>query len=206
MTGARRAHWDHAFEAREETALTWHQEVPQPSLELIETHGPGPGASVIDIGAGTARLVDALLDRGYADITLLDVSETALAATRARLGPRGASVAFVAADIAEWRPERRWDLWHDRAVMHFLVDEADQAAYRAALLAGTQAGSVVVLGTFSPEGPDRCSGLPVRQWTGAALLSFLGRERFDLLDARPHMHVTPRGARQAFEFSVFRRK
>lgn len=206
MTRPRETHWDHVFETGEDTALTWHQEAPQPSLELIEAHGAGSGAGVIDVGAGTARLVDALLDRGYGDITLLDVSEAALAATRARLGPRAARVAFIAADITEWRPARRWDVWHDRAVMHFLVDEADQAAYRAALMAGTAAGSIVVLGTFSPAGPDRCSGLPVRQWTGAALLAFLGPERFDLLEARPHSHLTPRGTLQAFEYSVLRRK
>lgn len=205
MTGGRAAHWDRAFAGRADTALSWHQDEPQPSLALIETFGPGPTASVIDVGAGTARLADALLDRGYTDITLLDVSPAALAASRERLGARAASVAFVAADVTAWQPTRRWDVWHDRAVMHFLVEETDQAAYRTALLAGTQRGSLVVLGTFSPDGPRMCSGLPVRQWTGAELLGFLGGGTVDLLDAGRHTHVTPGGARQDFEFSVFRR-
>lgn len=202
----RATHWDRAFTRPEDTALSWHQDAPQPSLELIETHGPGPNAAVIDIGAGTARLADALLERGYADITLLDVSQAALAATGARLGTRGASVDFIIADITGWHPPRQWDIWHDRAVMHFLIDAADQAAYRAALMAGTRAGSIVVLGTFSPEGPERCSGLPVRQWTATGLLDFLGRDAFALLESRRHLHVTPKGASQQFEFSVFRRR
>lgn len=201
---SRQRHWDAAYADRPEDRLSWYQEAPEPSLELIERHGPGAGASVIDIGAGAARLADALLARGYGDITLLDLSETALAATRDRLGSASGRLHYLAADITRWTPGRRWDIWHDRAVMHFLVDAADQQAYRRTLLAATAPGAVAVIGTFAPDGPERCSGLPVRRWSAAELARFLGPE-MALLDSRRHLHETPGGVAQQFDFAVLRR-
>jgi len=201
---ARQRHWDAAYADKPDDGLSWYQDAPQPSLELIERDGPGPGASVIDIGAGAARLADALLAKGYGDITLLDISEAALAATRDRLGDGGGRIRYLAADITQWQPPRRWDIWHDRAVMHFLVEEADQRAYRRAFLAGTAPGALAVIGTFAPDGPERCSGLPVRRWAAEELSGFLGPQ-VTLLDSRRHRHETPGGVAQQFDFAVLRR-
>lgn len=198
-------HWDAAYSGKPDDRLSWYQDAPQPSLDLIERHGPGPAASVIDIGAGAAHLADALLARGYGDITLLDISEAALAATRDRLGSGGGRIRYLAADITRWQPARRWDIWHDRAVMHFLVDAADQHAYRRAFLDGTAAGALAVIGTFAPDGPERCSGLPVRRWSAEELAGFLGPE-VTLLESRRHLHETPGGVAQQFDFAVLRRR
>lgn len=202
--GAARGHWQAAHAARSDTEQSWHDEAAEPGLSLIARHGPGRQGAVIDIGAGASRLVDRLLSRGYRALTLLDISETALALTRDRLGPAAAGVEFIAADITDWTPPRRWDLWHDRAVMHFLTDAAGLAAYRRALLAGTGPGSVAVIGTFAPDGPARCSGLPVRRWSPGALADFLAPE-FRPVAACRHLHRTPAGGEQAFQFSVLAR-
>ncbi len=199
-----RAHWDRAYGGADPAGVSWYQGEAQPSRELIERFGPGPGAAVIDIGAGTSPLVDELLAEGYRDLTVLDVSDRALEITRARLGSRAEDVTFLAADLATWAPPRRWDVWHDRAVMHFLVDEDDQRAYRGALLVGTAPGGVAIIGTFAPDGPERCSGLPVRRWSPEGLAEFLSPS-FRLLHHRRHLHHTPKGVAQQFQFSVLHR-
>jgi SAM-dependent methyltransferase len=205
MTGTGdRAHWDAVYESREEEAVSWFQAVPQPSLDLIERHGGGNAASVIDIGGGASRLADALLASGYRDLSILDISESALARTRKRLASLADRVGFIVADVTTWKPARHWDVWHDRAVMHFLVSESGQAAYRRAMLAATVPGSVAIIGTFAPDGPERCSGLPVRRWSADDLSDFFAPE-FSLLDTRRHRHETPGGVTQSFEFAVLRR-
>ncbi|APZ51106.1 MULTISPECIES: class I SAM-dependent methyltransferase [Rhodobacterales] len=205
MTGTGdRAHWDEVYESRDEGAVSWFQSEPQPSLELIERHGGGKAASVIDIGGGASRLAEALLASGYRDLSILDISEAALARTRKRLASLADRVGFIVADVTTWKPARHWDVWHDRAVMHFLVSESGQAAYRRAMLAATVPGSVAIIGTFAPDGPERCSGLPVRRWSADDLLDFFAPE-FSLLDTRRHRHETPGGGTQSFEFAVLRR-
>ncbi|MCA1334910.1 MULTISPECIES: class I SAM-dependent methyltransferase [Rhodobacterales] len=184
--------------------MSWFQAVPQPSLDLIERHGGGNAASVIDIGGGASRLADALLASGYRDLSILDISESALARTRKRLASLADRVGFIVADVTTWKPARHWDVWHDRAVMHFLVSESGQEAYRRAMLAATVPGSVAIIGTFAPDGPERCSGLPVRRWSADDLSDFFAPE-FSLLDTRRHRHETPGGVTQNFEFAVLRR-
>ncbi|MBY5971172.1 class I SAM-dependent methyltransferase [Ferrimonas balearica] len=205
MTGdGARAHWDEVYGSRDEEAVSWFQAEPQPSLELIERHGGGKAAAVIDIGGGASRLADTLLASGYRDLSILDISEAALARTKKRLAASADRVGFILADVTTWTPARHWDVWHDRAVMHFLVSETGQAAYRRAMLAATVPGSVAIIGTFSPDGPERCSGLPVRRWSADDLSDFFAPE-FSLLDRRRHRHETPAGVTQSFEFAVLRR-
>lgn len=203
--GGDRAHWNRAYEGQDDAALSWYQAEPQPSLDLIVGDGPGREASILDIGGGASRLTDALLDAGYRDLSVLDISDAALSVTRQRLGDRASRVAFIAADITAWTSPRRWDVWHDRAVLHFLTSEADQAAYRRALMAATAAGSIAVIGSFAPDGPERCSGLPVQRWSAGTLARFLAPE-FRLLVRRRHRHETPKGAAQSFEFAVLVRE
>jgi ubiquinone/menaquinone biosynthesis C-methylase UbiE len=124
-----RAHWDSVYTSKRENEVSWFQESPAISLDLIKASGAKPGASIIDVGGGASRLVDALLDSGYYVVTVLDLSERALATTQARLGERASKVRWIVADATTWEPSLRYDLWHDRAVLHFLTEPKDRAAY-----------------------------------------------------------------------------
>jgi trans-aconitate methyltransferase len=157
---------------------------------------------VIDIGGGASRLADALLELGYSHITVLDIAAAALEKSQARLGPKAAQIAWLVADITQWQPPQTYALWHDRAVFHFLTEAADRAVYKRALLAGTQAGSHVVIASFAPDGPERCSGLPVRRYSPQSLQAELGAD-FRLENSRQDEHRTPGGNIQRFQFSRF---
>ncbi|MES2293720.1 MAG: class I SAM-dependent methyltransferase [Pseudomonadota bacterium] len=198
----RQAHWNAAYTAKSETQVSWFQEVPARSLAMI--NAAHPTGSVIDVGGGASRLVDALLQAGDRDITVLDISEAALDRARTRLGDKAALVRWICADITQWKPDRQWDIWHDRAVFHFLTEEPAQDAYIAALTAATHPGSAVIIATFAPSGPERCSGLPVRRYSPADLAQRLG-QAFALYDEAAEKHVTPWGAVQDFACAALRR-
>jgi SAM-dependent methyltransferase len=152
-------HWNRVYEGRPTEELGWYE--PEAStLELVTAHST-PDDSVIDVGAGDSRLVGALLARGHSDVTVLDLSTVALERARDRLGSRAGAVDWVRADVTEFAPRRTWDLWHDRAVFHFLVTEARRDAYRAAALEAIAPGGRLVLATFASDGPEQCAGLPV---------------------------------------------
>jgi SAM-dependent methyltransferase len=167
-----------------------------------------PGEPFIDIGAGASRLVDALLDEGFGPLTVLDLSAAALAVSRQRLGPRADDVAWIEADITAWRPERDYAVWHDRAVFHFLTASEERAGYARALAHALRPGGIAIIATFAEDGPEMCSGLPVVRYAPEALARELDRlqpGRFEMREARRHMHVTPKGNRQSFQYSVFRK-
>jgi SAM-dependent methyltransferase len=197
----RHAHWENVFQTKGERDVSWFEESPQISLDLIRATGVTVDASIIDIGGGASRLVDALLDRGFKAITVLDLSEKALAASKARLGARSAKVNWVTADVTAWEPTQTYDLWHDRAAFHFLIEPKDQAAYAERLSRAVRPGGHVIIGTFATDGPERCSGLPV---DAASLGKVLGAS-CELVESRNHAHRTPTGAVQRFQFSRFRR-
>ncbi|PWG63686.1 class I SAM-dependent methyltransferase [Spiribacter halobius] len=200
-----RAHWEHIYATRSPEAVSWYQAEPTRSLELIEASGAGPHSALVDVGAGASRLVDCLLARGWQDITVLDFSVTALEAAQCRLGEPAAAVNWLVADVREYRPERPFDLWHDRAVFHFLTDAADREAYRRSLEAALRPGGHVVMATFGPDGPERCSGLPVVRYDAEALTAALG-SGFRLLEERAEQHRTPSGVTQAFRYFLLRRE
>ena len=203
MSVERAAHWQRVYATKGETEVSWFQENPTVSLELIERVGVTPRSAVIDIGGGASRLVDSLLSRGFEQLTVLDVSETALAAARARLGAKSARVRWVAADVTQWEPPpAAYDLWHDRAAFHFLTEPADRAAYLARLRKALRPRGHVIIATFAPDGPERCSGLPVVRYDAASLAEILGAA-FRLVDARRDEHRTPWAATQRFQFSTF---
>ncbi len=156
-------HWDEIYATRPSHELGWYEPAPS-TLELVTAHST-PANSVIDVGAGDGRLVDELLDRGYRDVTVLDVSGEALERARARLGPRADKVEWIHADVTRCVPARTWDLWHDRAVFHFLVEDDEREAYRAAAERAVSASGKLVIATFRTAGPDHCAGLPVRRYT-----------------------------------------
>lgn len=201
------AHWDKAYAEKSENQLSWFQEVPARSLAMIAA--ASPHGSVIDVGGGASRLMDALLEAGHADVTVLDISQAALDHARTRLGSRAAAVRWICADITQWAPDRSWpgktwDVWHDRAVFHFLTEPEAQDAYIAALTMATRPGAAVILSTFAPDGPERCSGLPVQRYGPASLAARLGGD-FALYDQAAERHVTPWGSTQEFTYAAFRR-
>ncbi len=204
MTNSTQAHWDHIYANKAGSELSWFQEHPAISLDLIRATGAKPGAAIIDIGGGESRLVDALLDEGL-HATVLDLSESALAAAWTRLGPRSAKVVWIAADVTAWEPSETYDLWHDRAAFHFLTGAADQRAYAERVTRAVRPGGHVIIGTFAPDGPQSCSGLPVLRHDAASIGAVLG-QMFAPVHSRRHDHVTPAGRTQRFQFSLFRRE
>lgn len=201
----RQAHWQSVYQSKGEAQVSWTQFDPQPSLGLIEKFAKERSASIVDIGGGASRLVDALLARGFAAITVLDLSDAALQSAKARLGEQGASVRWIAADATSWQPPQAFDIWHDRAAFHFLVEENDRAAYIDRLHAGVRAGGHAIIATFAPDGPEKCSGLPVQRYSPESLSKTIG-SAFELVEHQGHCHVTPWGAAQSFQFSVLRRR
>lgn len=205
MTGKPNDHWERVYATKDEAEVSWYQEVPTISLEMIKSADISRDAALIDIGGGASNLVDALLDRGFTDLTVLDLSKAALKMSRQRLGDVAEQVQWIAADITNWRPKRQYSLWHDRATFHFLTAPQDRAAYLAALKAAIPPGGWAILATFDLDGPEQCSGLPVVRYSPETLAECLGRE-FTPVKQCHHVHRTPGGASQSFQFSMFRRR
>ncbi len=199
----RKQHWEQTWATQARDRLSWHQESAEPSFTLV-TSVSTPADPVIDVGGGAAPLVDALLGAGYVRPTVLDLSGAALAGLASRLNERAPAVEFVEADVLDHEFQRdQFAVWHDRAVFHFLTEESDRARYRSQLARAVHPGGHAILGTFAADGPDRCSGLPVRRYAPAALLNELGAE-WTLLRELRHEHVTPSGKIQPFTFVVAR--
>lgn len=206
MNEATRAeHWQKVYTTKGEGDVSWFQEEPAISLELIDSVGANPASRIVDIGGGASRLVDSLLARGFHDIAVLDVSDAALIAAKARVGEAEKHVRWIAADVTRWQPNQIYDIWHDRAAFHFLTEAEDRKAYVARLLTALRPGGHAIIGTFAIDGPEKCSGLPVRRYDAAGLSSELG-PGFALVEARRHDHVTPWQSVQHFEFCVFQRR
>ncbi len=204
-TPDRQSHWQNVYLSKGDQEVSWWQDSPEPSLGLIERFAPRLDARIVDIGGGASRLVDALREKGFAAVTVLDISAAALQRTKARLGPDAASVQWVVADVTTWRPKEAFDVWHDRAAFHFLVEARDREAYLDSLRRGVKPGGHAIIGTFALDGPEKCSGLPVKRYDPAALSRTVG-DAFELIDQCAHRHATPWGAVQSFQFSVLRRR
>ena len=201
---AREAHWNEVYATKAADMVSWFQRRAEVSMRLIRAAGAGENSAILDVGGGASVLVDQLLDLGFADVTVLDISERALAVSRERLGARASKVRWVVADVLSWTPTRAYDVWHDRAVFHFLTDEGDRSAYRAVLSQGLRKGGTLIVGAFAENGPERCSGLPVRRWSAGALADELGPE-FQLRESLLEDHRTPWGAVQPFTWTRFER-
>jgi len=186
--------------------VSWYRAHLEVALELLARAGLGPQSRVIDVGGGASTLVDDLLDRGVENVTVLDVAPEALAVSRARLGARATSVEWIAADVLEVPlPAGGFDLWHDRAVLHFLSDPADTERYvRQATLAVRPGGHAVISG-FAPDGPERCSGLPVSRRSPDDIARLMGAG-WSLVEQRTELHLTPGGNPQAFAYALLRRE
>ena len=202
---SRQRHWENVYATKGESEVSWFQETPVTSLELIKLAGAIRTSGIIDIGGGASRLADSLVSQGFEDVTVLDLSAAALAAARSRMGDNANQVTWIAADVTIWEPSRTYDVWHDRAAFHFLTDPEDQAAYVARLRRALRPGGHAIIGTFALDGPERCSGLAVSRHDAGSLAATLGGG-FELIDTRRHEHITPWGTSQRFQFSTFRRE
>lgn len=191
------AHWDDRYRSIGAEAVSWFEEHPKTSLALLDALGVDATHSVLDLGGGASTLIDHLLRRGHRDLTVLDVSTVALAAAQERLVDADA-VTWVETDLLAWQPTRRWDVWHDRAVLHFLVDDEDRAAYRGLLRRALEPGGSFVIGTFADDGPTHCSGLPVRRHSPDDLVELLGD--VEVVEQRRDVHRTPTGVEQPFSW------
>lgn len=197
MTTLRKTDWDRVYASKDPAGVSWYQPVPARSLALVEACAVGRNAPIIDVGGGASLLVDNLLERGYTDLTVLDIAGSALALDRERLGAAAESVQWVEADVLELGPQRRYALWHDRAVLHFLTDAGEQRRYVEVLRAALARGGHAIIATFGPDGPQKCSGLDVQRHSVDSLQSLLG-DGFQLREHVLEMHPTPFGTEQQF--------
>ena len=198
-------HWDRIYTTKGDRDVSWFEAVPETSLAMLETAGLAPPCCVIDIGGGDSRLVDALLARGLTCVAVLDISQTALQRAQHRLGASAALVTWIASDVTAAWSSKPMDVWHDRAAFHFLTASEDRARYVERLRETLKVHGSAIMATFAMGGPERCSGLPVVRYSPETLAATIGGD-FELIESRPHQHLTPSGAGQAFQYSRFVRR
>ncbi|WP_224490621.1 class I SAM-dependent methyltransferase [Robertkochia flava] len=198
-------HWEEVYKKQDSPeAVSWYQEHPQVVMEWIEELLPDRSSSIIDIGGGDSTLAHALLQKGYQHVSVLDISCNALQRARKNLGEEALKVNWICEDAAVFQPSKSYDLWHDRAAFHFLNSKKQKEGYKQALTAGVKPGGWVMLATFSKEGPRRCSGLDITQYSKKELQDFMGRA-FKLEKAVFFDHTTPGGKVQNFLYTLFKR-
>lgn len=200
-----REHWEHIYSTRPAEKLGWYEPQLQLSLRWIKELGLAMDARIIDVGGGVSTLVEDLLSKGYRDVTVLDISDTALSLVKGRLGDMANQVAWIEGDITSIDlPANDYDVWHDRAVFHFLTDPEQRQKYLNNLLNGLKPGGHLIIGTFAKEAPPMCSGLPVQRYSLAQLVSTIG-EQFELQQHQKELHITPGGVEQMYLYCRFRR-
>mgnify|MGYP002525901094 CR=1 FL=1 len=195
-------HWENIYSTKAMTEVSWFQEVPETSLELIKRVAKNKDASIIDIGGGDGFLVDELIQLGYNNITVLDISENAINRAKARIGKLAEKVKWIVSDITEFVPTEKYDVWHDRAVFHFITQGEDINSYKE--LVGSAISGYFILATFSDEGPNKCSGLEICKYSELDLQKQF-EEAFNVVDSFKENHNTPFGTTQNFTFSVFQK-
>ena len=201
----RKAHWEEVYATRGEAAVSWYQAEPRLSLELIRAVGPAAGARIIDVGGGASLLVDRLLDLPCERIAVLDIAETALNTVRRRLGERAERVEWIMADVTEILEVGTFDVWHDRAVFHFLTGAADRRKYVDLARKTVPMGGYLIIASFADDGPKRCSALDVCGYNATSMAAELG-EDFSFTSQAGETHTTPWNSSQAFFYGVYRRQ
>lgn len=204
MTPAdRKRHWEEVYRSKPAVETSWYQAEPSTSLAMIRSTGAEPHQGLIDVGGGASLLVDHLLQLGYRDLTVLDLSAEAMEQAKRRLGASAGGVQWVVADITEFTPDRHFEIWHDRAAFHFLTDPSDRGRYVEALRSALRPGGQAIIAAFAPDGPERCSGLDIVRYDADAMGAILG-SAFRLLEERRETHRTPLGREQRFGFFRFK--
>lgn len=196
-------HWETVYETKNPDQVSWTQEVPQTSLEFIHAFGMEKTAQIIDIGGGDSKLVDCLLNEGYENITVLDISETALEKAKKRLGNRAGKVNWIVSDVTEFQPTTHYDIWHDRAAFHFLTTKEQVSTYLD--IARKSVTGYLTIGTFSKSGPLKCSGLDIQQYDEHTLAAEF-ENGFDKIKCITEDHTTPFNTTQNFVFCGFKRQ
>ncbi|HUY07701.1 MAG TPA: class I SAM-dependent methyltransferase [Acidimicrobiales bacterium] len=199
--------WESTYQSKADSERSWTQKVPRESLQLIDQLALKLDDPIIDIGAGSSALVDSLISRLHTDITVLDISSTAIAESRARIETtygKNTAVHWIIADIAIFSPDRSYALWHDRAVFHFLIDRSDQQRYVQCATRAVRPGGSLIIATFSPEGPEMCSGFPVHRWSAGELGGLFAPD-FGVIESFERDHQTPWGSMQPFTWVLMRR-
>ena len=200
--GERKKHWNLIYESKDLQETSWFQPTPSDSLRFIEELNLQKSASIIDVGGGESLLVDHLLELGYSDISVLDVSAVAISKAKQRLGSRSKDINWIISDVLSFHPTRTYDLWHDRATFHFLTNESEIAKYIELAAKAIAQNGFLIIGTFSEHGPDRCSGLQVKQYSEIGLdLNF--SNSFEKIHCDTVDHLTPSGELQSFVFCSF---
>lgn len=205
MLNARKEHWERIYADKAPSEVSWYQQAPYVSLKLINKMKLSHDAWIIDIGGGASTLIDKLVADGYRNLAVLDISERALSHARERLGEAARRVAWFAEDVTRFDSPQRFDVWHDRAVFHFLTEPTDRALYRETLERTLEPHGEVVIATFAIGGPTRCSGLEIVQYDSDRISEELGGA-YELIEMVPELHVTPSGGEQAFNFFHFSRR
>lgn len=205
METQQKSHWDTIYATKQSDEVSWFQVYPKTSMEFVTLFQLQKDARIIDIGGGDSRFADALLEAGFTDVTVLDISANAIERAKARLGEKASLVKWIVTDVTEFRPERQYDFWHDRAAFHFLVTETQSDTYAQIAAQGIAPGGYLVLGTFSESGPKKCSGLDIRQYSETSM-SYKFEHDFDRIRCITEDHVTPFSTSQNFLFCSFQRK
>lgn len=205
MENIKKEHWEKVFTTKAENEVSWYQTKPEISIQLIQACKLPKDAKIIDIGGGDSYLIDSLLELGYTNLYLLDISESAIDRSKKRLGVNADKVTFIVSDVLDFEPTEKFDAWHDRASFHFLTNESDIAKYKAIVSNALNSNGNFVLGTFSTNGPLKCSGLDISQYSVENLLD-LFEEEFEMENCFTEDHETPFDTVQNFIFSHFKKK
>ncbi len=202
---SKKAHWENVFATKQETEVSWYQQKPETSLQFFIDNQIPKTAKIIDIGGGDSYLIDNLLEMGYTDLFLLDISANAIERIKKRLGSKADKVTFIVSDVLDFQPKTTFDVWHDRASFHFLTEENEIADYRSLVTNAINENGFLFLGTFSENGPLKCSGLQITQYSESKLKSIFGTA-FDKINCFIENHQTPFETIQNFIFCTFRKK
>ena len=200
-----KAHWDNVWQTKSHDSTSWYQEVPATSLRFFETVKLSNTAPLIDIGSGASKLIDGWLSQGFRDITALDISANAFVQSKLRLGVDADQVTFIEANVIDWQPERCYQLWHDRAVFHFLTDPDSRERYINTLTTALAPGAFFIYGGFSTSGPQKCSGLEVQRYDPGRMAEVFA-PWFEVLASENETHLTPARSEQHFLWSLFQRR
>lgn len=203
MNNDKKAHWEHIYDVKTPQEVSWTQEKPETSLNFIQSFSVDKTAKIIDVGGGESKLVDFLLEEGYENVSVLDISANALEKAKKRLGDRAKKVNWIVADITEFEPTEQYDVWHDRAVFHFLTEDNDIKKYQD--LVSKAVKGKMVIGTFSTNGPLKCSGLEIKQNDEISLTSTFAAD-FEKIECFTIDHITPFDTIQNFIFCSFNKK
>ena len=198
-------HWERVYRKNEPAKVGWHQDPPELSLKLIKSTGIKIDAEIIDVGGGTSLMPGLLLDQGYQNLSVLDISGPAINKAKTQLGEKSINIKWIEADVTDHPFAEQYDIWHDRAVFHFLTDAGDRQKYVTALSNALKINGHLVMATFSPDAPPKCSGLPVARYTPKTLHQEIGRN-FEMINTMDELHTTPSGVKQAFIYCHFRRR